>query len=131
MAENTSALIEEYIRLRDAKSAAADKIKKFIQENYTARMDIIEGLLMQQLDEVNADSLKTEHGTAFKKVETSVTVADGAAFSRYVIGEEKWELIDFRANKTAVKDFVEANDGNLPPGLNFTQELIINVRRPA
>lgn len=124
-------LIEEFLRLRDGKKLAEEKMKEWMHANYSARMDQIEAILMDCLNNLNADSLKTEVGTAFKRVETSVTVASPADFQRHVIGTEEWELIDFRANKTAVKSYVEEHGGELPPGVNMTQTTVISVRRPA
>lgn len=124
-------LIEEYIKLRDGKKADEEKIKEWVAQKYTARMDQIEAILMDCLNNLDADSLKTDVGTCFKRVETSVTVAVPSEFQRHVIGTQQWELIDFRANKTAVKQFVEENDGSLPPGVNMTQTTVLSVRRPA
>jgi hypothetical protein len=124
-------LIEEFIKLRDGKKAAEDKMKQWLDDHYNARMEQIEAHLMDSLNQLEADSVKTEHGTAFKRIETSVTVATPHDFQRHVIGTQQWELIDFRANKTAVKAFVEANDGALPPGVNMTQTTVLSVRRPS
>jgi hypothetical protein len=124
-------LIEEYLRLREKKKLAEEKFKEWLAANYTGRMDIIEAILMDSLNNLGADSLKTDVGTCFKRVETSVTVGSPAEFQRHVIGSGQWELIDFRANKTAVKAFVEDNGGETPPGVNMTQTTVLSVRRPA
>ena len=124
-------LIAEYIGLRDKKEAAVEKIKDFMNTNFNARMLEIEGTLLNNLNQNGADSMKTVHGTAFKKIETSITTADGAEFKRHVVGTEDWDLIDFRPNKTAVKEFVENNDGLLPPGINMKHDTIVQIRRPS
>jgi len=124
-------LIEEYIALRDKKKEYEVKIKEAMDREFNSRLDTIEAILMDCLNNLQADSLKTEVGTAFKRVETSVTVASPTEFQRHVIGSEQWELIDFRANKTAVKSYVEEHGGELPPGVNMTQTTVISVRRPA
>jgi hypothetical protein len=124
-------LIGEYLKLRDGKKLAEEKMKEWMMLNYGKRLDEIEAILMDNLNNLGADSLKTERGTCFKRVETSVTVASPAEFQRHVIGTQEWELIDFRANKTAVKSFVEENGGKTPPGVNMNQTIVLSVRRPA
>jgi hypothetical protein len=129
--EKPDKLIQEYIRLRDQKKAAEDKMDAWLKLNFSNRIKEIEAGLSHHLASMGVESFKTEHGTAFTKTETSVTVADATEFKRHVIGTEDWGLIDFRANKTAVKEFVENNEGLLPPGVNMTQTAIVQVRKPA
>lgn len=123
-------LVAEYVRLRDAKNAAEDAIKAWTEENFARRMRVIETQLMAFLNDGKIDSIKTDGGTAFKRTETSITVADQAAFSRYVIGGEHWKLIDFRASKSGVKEFLEEHK-ELPPGVNHTSTTVISVRKPS
>ena len=123
-------LIAEYIALRDGKKAAEEAYKTWVEQNYNRRMGEIEVKLMEQLHAAGVDSFKTKEGTAFKRTETSVTVADGGQFQRFVIGSNLWELIDFRANKTAVKSFLEEHK-SLPPGLNHSETFVVSVRRPS
>jgi hypothetical protein len=123
-------LIAEYLMLRDKKKDYEVQFKEKMAARFS-RLDVIEAILLDSLNNLGADSLKTEVGTCFKRVETSVTVASPSDFQRHVIGSQEWELIDFRANKTAVKAFVEQHEGALPPGVNMTQTTVLSVRRPA
>jgi hypothetical protein len=121
-------LVAEYIVLRDQKKAADEQYKAFIEQHYTNRMNELELLLLDFLNTSGADSIASPDGTAYKKLDTSVTVSDAAAFRRHVIGTEAWELIDWRANKTAVKDLLEGGDG-LPPGVNYSSAYSVGIRR--
>lgn len=123
-------LIAEYIALRDKKKAAEEQIKIWLNTQFNGRMDRIEVELLAFLNDAGSDSIKTGYGTAFKRTETSVTVADQKEFSRFVIGSQSWDLIDFRANKTGVKAFLEENQ-QLPPGVNHTTATVISVRKPS
>lgn len=122
-------LIAEYIALRERKKAAEEQYKAWCEQEFTRRMDRIETELMAFLNDAGSDSIKTGAGTAFKRIETSVTVADQKEFSRYVISSEAWDLIDFRANKTGVKAFLEENQ-SLPPGVNYVPATVVSVRKP-
>ncbi len=123
-------LIGEYVSLRDQKKNAEETFKAFLKANYTRRMDEIETILLATLNEHNLDSVKAATGTAYKSQEVSVTVADPREFQRHVIGQELWHLIDWRANKTAVKAYLE-EEQTLPPGVNYSATYVVNVRRPS
>jgi hypothetical protein len=55
-------------------------------------------------------------------------VADKEAFLTYVRTHEAFELLDLRANKTAVEEFVAAN-ADLPPGVNWNTQRTVNFRQ--
>jgi hypothetical protein len=121
-------MIEKYISLRDQKEAAKKKFDEWMKLNYGDPMDAIEMQILEVLNQQGIDSLAAKSGSAYKKMNTSVTVADAASFRRHVIGESAWELIDWRANKTAVNDLVENGDV-LPPGLNRSTFITVGIRR--
>lgn len=121
-------LIEEYIALRDAKKAADETYAEFIKTHYSNRMDELESILLDQLNTLGVDSLAGQTGTVYRKLSTSVTVADAREFRRHVIGSEEWDLLDWRANKTAVNDMVERGE-TIPPGINRTTFFSVGIRR--
>jgi hypothetical protein len=121
-------LIEKYISLRDQKEAAKKKFDEFMKTHYGDPMDAIEVQILDVLNQQGIDSLAAKSGSAYKKVNTSVTVGDASSFRRHVIGESAWDLIDWRANKTAVNDLVE-NGEELPPGLNRSTFISVGIRR--
>lgn len=121
-------LIEEYIKLRDGKKIADDTYEAWLQENYKTRMVELEGVLLDTLNKLGIDSLAGPSGTVYKRITTSVTVADAGEFRRHVIGSEQWDLIDWRANKTTINDMVEKNE-LLPPGINRSEFWTVGIRR--
>jgi hypothetical protein len=127
--EDTPAkMIAEYIALRDFKKATDEQYDAFIKERYGDRMDKLETQLLDLLNKMGSDSIKTPAGTAFKKAATSVTVADQREFKRHIIGGELWDLIEWRPAKTAIEQLVEVGE-ELPPGLNRSVFTKVNIRR--
>lgn len=123
-----SQLVEIYIKLRDirAQRKAAfendDAADKFKQEK-------IEGLLLVRFAESGHESIKTASGTAYKTTKTSASIADkDAFFNGWVVPNQAWEFLDIKANKTSIVDYKNLN-GELPPGINWREELTLNVRR--
>jgi hypothetical protein len=124
-----SELIENYVYLRDERTKADATFAAFRKEEFDTPMQEIENKLLDALNRMGTDSLKTKSGTAYKKTSVSVTTADTAEFRRHVIGIEGWELVDWRPNKTAINDLI-ANGEPLPPGLNRSTFLSVNINRP-
>lgn len=122
-------LVNKYIELRDAKStikAQADaKIAKL-----DAVLDKIEAALLAEFTESGIESMRTKAGTAYKQTRTSAGVADWESVLRFIQDNGLWHMLEKRVNKSAVEQFKDAN-GDLPPGLNWREEVVINVRRSA
>ena len=127
--QKPSELIAEFVRLRDLKRDAEAEYAEFRRQEYDVPMNEIEAKLMDIMNKLGSDSIKTKQGTAYKKISTSVTTADSSEFRRHVIGSELWELINFVPNKTAINDLVAAGEP-LPPGINRTAFYNITVNRP-
>lgn len=126
--KTTAELVELFIQLRNAKSQAENVAKEFINSNYVEPMNRIEQQLLQILNTNGLDSVRGPSGTAYKHISTSVTVSDQREFQRHVIGAEAWDLIEWRASKTAVNEIVERGE-QLPPGVNRTSFWSIGVRK--
>ncbi len=123
-----AALVTEYIQLRDAKKRFEELAVEKSRELYGLRMEEIEAQLLDLLNNLGIESIAGKGGTAYRKVSTSVTIADAREFRRHVIGNEAWDLADWRANKTVINDMVEAGE-TIPPGVNRTTFASIGIRR--
>lgn len=120
--------VGQYVRLRDMIKEKDDAHKEAMKP-FRDTLEQLGGILLTMLNQSGQDAAKTAAGTAYVTVEASATIADPEQFKRHVIGSEDWSLIDWRANKTAVKAFVEENQA-APPGVNFTTIRKVGVRRP-
>lgn len=124
-----SDLVAKYIELRDRKSLyKAEYEGKVAKVNEV--MDKIEAKLLEVFTSTGMESVKTEAGTAYASTRTSASVADRDAFLDFVRAREEWSLLDVRASKLAVEQFIAANE-DIPPGVNLRQERVVGVRRPA
>lgn len=120
--------VEQYIKLRDhiKKMDAEYEAKK---KPYTETLNLINGWLTSFLDTAKAESMKTKHGTCYTTTRHTASLADADAFMKYVIDTNSFELLDRRANSTAVKDYVKQNN-QLPPGCNLSAIRTVGVRKP-
>jgi hypothetical protein len=92
-------------------------------------MDKLEAKLLEVFNTTGMDSIKTEFGTAYTSTRTTASVADRDVFMDYVKAHEEWSLMEIRASASAIKQFQEASDGDLPPGINLAVERTVNIRR--
>ena len=84
--------------------------------------------MLERLNDLGGDSVKTPHGTAYRTARRSATIADGDVFRKYVIDNQMFDLVDWRANAGAVDDFINDN-GSQPPGVNYSVAYTVGVRR--
>ena len=115
---NVEAIVGAYIKVRDEVAQ--------IKANHKAQLEPY----TQALDKLDAgvESMKTSVGTAYRSERTSVTVADKSAFMDYIESNKAFDLLDVRANKTAVEGFMAENQ-DVPPGVNIRREVAVNFRR--
>lgn len=128
MAEDMEKRIGQYIQVRDAlerldeKQKAERKPLQDIQEK-------LGGIIHKFLDDHNTDGLKTDAGSCYISVRHTASVADPDAFMRFVIDSKNFDLLERRANPTAVRAFVEQHNA-LPTGVNLNALSSVGVRRP-
>jgi hypothetical protein len=122
-----SEAVEIYIAMRD-KKAEIDKARKAEVAVIQEKMDKLEGQLMVALDKLGGEGMRTAAGTAYISSRTSATIADKDAFMRHVKANQAFELLDVRANKTAV-DAYATEFGDVPPGVNYRIERTVSIRR--
>jgi hypothetical protein len=118
-------------RQLEAKIDAMEEEHKARVMPFKEAREKLRALMLKMLHDSGQDSAKTAVGTVYRLTRTSVSLDDPTEFRRHVIGSENWDLIDWKANKSAVADYATMNEGQLPPGVKVTQMLDIGVRAPA
>lgn len=86
-------------------------------ENWFALRAAEEGLM----------DVRTPVGLVYWSTHHSAKVADPGLFMGSVIEKQAWDLLDVRANKTAVKSYIEGH-GTPPPGVDFSSRKVFNLR---
>lgn len=128
MPTQAEALVDRYVKLRDAKKKLQDQTKEKVAV-IDGVMDQIEAILLKQFNEDGLESIRTSAGTAFKDPRTFASVKDWDAFLGFVREKGLWQFLKHDVVKTAVEEYKEANDDALPPGVDWREEITIKVRR--
>jgi hypothetical protein len=128
MSEDMEKRVQQFIALRDALKVI-DEAHDAQRKQYVEAMAALTGIMQAFMEANKVENLKTSHGTCYTATKFSASLADPGLFMKHVIDTQSWDLLDRRANVTAVKEYVEQHNG-LPPGVNLTSSTSVNVRRP-
>jgi hypothetical protein len=128
MEENTlDKRIGQFVQLRDH-IEAADKAHKEAMKPKREMLEQLNGIILGLLKDAGLQNAANETHTAYRTTKVSATIADGAAFRKYVLDNDALDLVDWRANKTAVKGFLKEH-GGLPPGVNYSVTHVVGVQK--
>jgi hypothetical protein len=126
---NTEELVKAFIAIRNQRDRllqeyeAADKALK-------AESMQIETALLNICNSVNADSIKTSHGTVMRKLNERFFCQDWDNFYKFVLDNEAVQLLERRIHQGNFKEFIKDHEGDgLPPGVNVMREYGVSVRK--
>jgi hypothetical protein len=119
--------IDQYIKLRNT-IAEIKKKQEEVLKPYKDALEMLNNTLLSQLINAGVDNASSDAGTVYKYEKPSATIADASTFRDYVINNELWDVVDWRANAPQVREFIEAN-GTPPPGVNWSTRLLVGVRK--
>lgn len=118
--------VKKYTELRDKNAQIQADADKAIAEN-KEKMEKLGTWMQLKAEKDGLESVKTKFGTVFWTVGARCTVANGEAFFDFVQEKKAWELVEKRASKVAVRDWLETHK-QLPPGVDYVTYKQINVR---
>ena len=121
-------LVKLYIECRDWVKVKTAEHEKLIASKKHA-MEQIAGVLQSFLDKTGQIRGACKTGTYYSTTRYSASIKDKQEFARHVIGTENWDLLDWKVNVQAARDF-ELENGAPLPGVAITALAKIGVRRP-
>lgn len=125
---NFETRVSQYVRLRDLIKEMKDRHKEELKKP-TETLEKLNLVMLTHLNAISADSVATAYGTVSKTTKKSASIADMSAFWTYVVTQGDFDMVDKKANPTRVEEYINANGGQLPPGVNFSQVELVGVRR--
>ena len=121
------ALIERYHALKDTLKEM-DLEYAEATKPYNAAIQAIETECLARLQAQGLQNAKTPHGTAYLATQTRVSVKDKGEFFRHMQGSGDFAMLDIRALKEPVKEFVKEHNAN-PPGVEVSHWVECNIRK--
>jgi len=122
--QSVDSLVKQFVTLRDHRSGLE---KQKVQAKKA--MDKIGLKIMELADAQGVTSFATPHGTAFKTTKDWIKVSNWDVVLDFIIDGDLKHLLPQSVKKAAVKEYMEENEGKLPPGLEYGEQVEIGVRR--
>jgi hypothetical protein len=122
--QSVDSLVKQFVTLRDHRSGLE---KQKVQAKKV--MDKIGLKIMELADAQGVTSFATPHGTAFKTTKDWIKVSNWDVVLDFIIDGDLKHLLPQSVKKAAVKEYMEENEGKLPPGLEYGEQVEIGVRR--
>jgi hypothetical protein len=121
-------IVRQYIAIRDFMK---DESKAFADrmEPYKNAMEALQGAAAELMRETGQRALSTEHGTAFPVNKTRVTCENQDKFLEFVREAQAWNFLTKHVAKEAVDDWMEKNEGRVPPGIKVEGYVDIQFRK--
>lgn len=129
MSINVEELVNAYLAIRSERDRI---LRQYESEDAALKSDLseIEAMMLAVCNEVNADSIKTQHGTVMRKLNERYYCNDWDNFRKFVLEQEAVELLEKRIHQGNFKQFLSEHEGDgLPPGVNIMREFGISVRK--
>lgn len=121
-------IVQAHNAIRDART-----VRRHAYEKEDAELELeqqrLKAFMLEHLNKTNTKSISTDHGTIYRSLKVKPSAADWGAIWDWMRENDGIDLLERRIKATFVKDFMEANDGALPPGVNVIREFEVSVRR--
>jgi hypothetical protein len=123
----TEALVRTFVKIRDARSNMKSEFET-ADGRLKESLRTVENELLRRAQDQGVKQFKTDDGTAYIGEEQHVSMSDAEVFRGFV--EKSGDLLFYeqRVSLGHVKEYMDANEGKLPPGVNFFRENRMRVR---
>jgi hypothetical protein len=126
---DTDELVEAYLLIRSEREKL---LREYEVSDAKLKEDMskLEAVMLDMCNAVNADSIKTKHGTVMRKLNERYFCQDWDNFYKYVLDNEAVQLLERRIHQGNFKEHLAENKADgLPPGVNVMREFGVSVRK--
>lgn len=134
---SADSLVAEYLRIKDYLATEAKRFAEFCKP-HKDKQEALENQMLDMLNKLGGEqgqSIKTSHGTFFKTTIVTPKIAEGAreAYLDFILDHYDTVgngMLQIGApKKDAVDAYARENNGQLPPGVQISTFVNLNVRR--
>lgn len=126
--QNLGRLTEIYIKIRD-KRAANKKVFEAEDQDLEDQMKVLAQEMLDVCKDMNADSIRTPHGTIIRSVKSRYWTNDWDSMYGFIEETGAFGLLEKQLHQTNMKDFLAENPDLYPKGLSVENEYTVVVRR--
>lgn len=125
---NADTVTGAYVKLRDQR---AELKKAYGDEDKILKdkMERLETWLMKTMQDTSATQLGTSHGTAYLQTQYRASASDWPTVWAYIADNGRFDFLEKRLSSKTINEWIDENNGEVPPGVNVSAELKVIVRR--
>ena len=121
-------LVRTYVKIRDARTALKQTFETE-DKKLKDKLETLENFMLQHMNASGVESVKTPAGTAYRTETMVPTGSDLNAFYKWVRENNAFDFIFRRIKADSVKDYMDQNDGQVPPGVSVYSKYGVTIRR--
>lgn len=121
-------LAKVYLKIRE-KTGQLTKVYETEVESLKDKQHEVALAMKDIMQATGQKSAKTDHGTIILSTKTRYIAQDWDAMKRFIIDNDAVDLLEKRIAQKNMGEFLEANPGTVPPGLNTLTEVDVSVRK--
>lgn len=126
---NVEELVEAYLAIRTERDRVLKEYES-VDAELKKDMSELEAMMLGVCNEVNADSIKTAHGTVMRRLNERYICNDWDGFREFVLENQVVDLLEKRIHQGNFKQFFAEHEGEgLPPGVSVMREYGVSVRK--
>ena len=126
---NVEELVEAYLAIRTERDRVLKEYES-VDAELKKDMGELEAMMLGVCNEVNADSIKTAHGTVMRRLNERYICNDWDGFREFVLENQVVDLLEKRIHQGNFKQFFAEHEGEgLPPGVSVMREYGVSVRK--
>ena len=131
MTDTPAELIAEILRLDEWIDVQTKRFGDYLKPHRES-LEAMKLQLQDYLNKQQMNSIKTEHGTAYLSTIVTPSIdGDKTQFLDWILENSQWEaMLQIGApQKAALQEYLDANNGQLPPHVKTSSITRLNVRR--
>lgn len=125
----TDVTTEKLVAVYQKMGAALSELERK-QEEIKAQRTLVVNQLLEILKETGAESMRTKAGTVSRVLRNRYTTTNWPELYDFIKKHDAFELLQQRIHETNMKNYLDENPEELPPGLNCLSSYSISVRKP-
>ena len=127
--KNLEAAVEDYMQLRDIRSALKAKFDEQ-DKKLKATQDKIEAFLLDMSNNTGLNSFRTDAGIVTRTSKTVSGVTNWDTFLHWAQENNMLSLLPKRVGSTALGEYLAQHENVPPPGLKLTTMAELSITRP-
>lgn len=125
---NMDVLAKAYLKMRMKKQEITKELEEKVGA-IDADMKEVTAMMREVLQATGGTSLKTAHGTVYLTRKDKYYPMDWEAFGNWVVAKGEISLLEKRVAQSNMKQWMEDNPTDPPPGLQCESEITVTVRK--